>query len=196
MKEIEHKTQEISNIQQPTTAAKAVIDEYFNNGFRGAAAYREVKGDNKNANRLFSQIWRDPLNKNYIESKQIEIGRKADIKHLNVVRELMNFAFFDGTEFINLTPAEIKELPSELRRLIQSYEHKKHSYIDRNDCSHTEEIIRIKFVDKLKAIEMINKHIGFYEIDNKQKANKVTLQQFNIETLNALYQALNPNRID
>ena len=48
----------------------------------------------------------------------------------------------------------------------------------------------------LDAIEMLNKHIGFYEIDNKQRANQVTLNNFDNRTLNAIYQALNPNKIE
>jgi len=39
----------------------------------------------------------------------------------------------------------------------------------------TEETIELQFVSKERAIDMINKHLGFYEIDNKQKTNEINI---------------------
>ena len=97
---------------------------------------------------------------------------------------------------MTLKPHEIRELPPELKRCIQSFDHKEIQYTDRNGNEVKESIIRLKFIDKLKAIEMINKHIGFYEIDNKQKQNKVDLNSLKINELNVLYQIVNQNKIN
>ena len=40
---------------------------------------------------------------------------------------------------------------------------------------------------------MINKHIGFYEIDNKQKSNKINLNKIDTATLNILVQSMKGN---
>ena len=39
-------------------------------------------------------------------------------------------------------------------------------------------------------MEMINKHIGFYEIDNTQKSNKINLNKIDTATLNIIYQSM------
>ena len=45
-------------------------------------------------------------------------------------------------------------------------------------------------IDKTKAIEMINKHIGFYAVDNKQKANVINLTKITTDKLNYLNQMM------
>lgn len=186
-----------TGLQLPNTERnRAIIDEYYCNGFNGSKAVRTITGSDQNAKQQFQAIIKHDSNKAYIIAKKQELSRKADIKQLQIIKELINFAYNDSTEFINLSPDEIKNLPSDIKRTIQSFEHKKHSYIDRNEIAHTEEIIRIKFVDKLKAIDMINKHIGLYESDNRQKANNIQLNKFDNVTLNALYQAITTQNDD
>lgn len=180
-----------TEITAKTLNNKAIIDEYYSNGFNGAKAVRTITGNRNNNAQSFNNIIKDPANLPYINSLKAELQRKTDIKNLQIVKELLNFAYLDATEFIQLKPEEIKNLPTDVKRCIQAFKHKKHTYTDRNDVQHTEEIIELKFIDKLKAIEMINKHIGFYEIDNKQKANNITLNKLDINTLNNIYQALN-----
>ncbi len=64
------------------------------------------------------------------------------------------------------------------------------TYTDRGGHKRTDEVIEIKLIDKTKAVEMINKHIGFYEIDNKQKSNKINLNKIDTTTLNVLFQSM------
>jgi phage terminase small subunit len=180
-----------SEVVAKTAYNQAIIDEYYSNGFNGSKAVRTVSGkESINSKQVFNNIFKDPANLPYINSKKQSLSRKADIKNLQIVKELINFAYVDATEFINLSPEQVKNLPTDIKRSIQSFEHKKHTYTDRNDTAHTEEIIKIKLVDKLKAIEMINKHIGFYQADNKQKANNINLNRLDINTLNNIYQAI------
>lgn len=160
----------------------AIISEYFNNGYNGAKAVRDInKTNNGNEGRLFKQIYDRPEVKEFIQRHQLEIQNKSDIKQVQIIRELLNIAFSDGTQFINLSPAEIKLLPPDARRLIISFDHKKLKYTDREGIEREEETIRIKFADKLKAIDMINKHLGTYEQDNRQKRNTVNID--NLDTL-------------
>ncbi len=93
-----------------------------------------------------------------------------------VLRELKNFAYSDITETLTLSVDEIKELPIELRRMISSYKQTTTHF----QGGHTT-LIELKFVDKMKAIEMINRHIGFYEEDNKQSKQDIIINRPSFE---------------
>ena len=114
----------------------------------------------------------------------------TDIHNEHVLRELINWAYVDVTRFISLTPNEIKELPEDIKRCIQSFKHTKRSYETREGVGVTDEVIEIKLIDKTKAIEMINKHIGFYAVDNKQKAQTINLTKITTDKLNILNQLM------
>lgn len=93
---------------------------------------------------------------------------KLDTTHTDVLNQLKNWAYSDITETINLSSEEIKALPLSIRQLITKYKHTKKS----GDWG-KEDIIELSFVSKEKAIEMIGKHIGFFEKDNSQKESNV-----------------------
>jgi len=171
-------------------ANRSIIDEYLSNGMNGSKAYETIKGQSLTARQNWQSLMRHDGNKAYLKAQQLKLSKKADFKHLQIVKELISFAYADAADFIELSPKQIKELPSNVRRQIQSFKHKKHSYEDRNGQPHEEEIIEVKFIDKLKAMDMLNKHLGFYESDNRQKANNINLNKIDNVTLNALYQAI------
>jgi len=82
-----------------------------------------------------------------------------------VLKELKNWVEGDYTDLMMLTAKQIKELAPEIRRLITGFKRTTR----RIPGTDEEEIqIEIKFIDKIKAMEMISKHIGFYEKDNSQ----------------------------
>ena len=95
------------------------------------------------------------------ESRSNRIEMSSD----GVLKELKNWVEGDYTELMLLTAKEIKELAPEIRRLITGFKRTTR----RIPGTDEEEIqIEIKFIDKIKAMEMISKHIGFYEKDNSQ----------------------------
>ena len=104
----------------------------------------------------------------YIQELKKKRSEKIEITAEQVLIELKNWAMSDITETIGLSPQQVKELPKEVRRLITKYKHTKRILPD--DFG-TEETIELWFVSKEKALEMINRHIGFYEVDNKQKTS-------------------------
>lgn len=107
-----------------------------------------------------------------------ELKQKAsdilEITHQDVLKRLKTWAESDITETIGLTPEQLKELPLEIRQLITSYKHTKKTY-QIGDDPVTEDYIELKFVSKEKAIEMIGRHIGFYEKDNSQQAGNIMI---------------------
>ena len=94
--------------------------------------------------------------------------KKLDTTHTDVLNQLKAWAYSDITETIELTAKEIKELPLGIRQLITKFKSTTKTWEGGK-----EEVIELHFVSKEKAIEMIAKHIGFFEVDNKQKESNV-----------------------
>lgn len=157
---------------------KLIIDYWFSIEFNGTQAYLKfyprVKKDTAATN--FSKIQNHPEIQDYIEEKYREAAKFVKTSHEGVLKELTNWVQSDITETISLTPSEIKDLPIELRRLITKFkETKRDIYSSKGDILETIKTIDLHFVSKERAIDMINRHIGFYEIDNKQKATAVNI---------------------
>ena len=176
---------------------REVIDEWFNNGYSGIKAVQTILGDTglsyQGMSSLFKALIKKEHNKAYIEAKRNRLKAKADIKNEQVLRELVQWAYSDATEYIGLNPSQLKELPADVRRCIQSVKHSKKTFTQRNGSEVTEEYTEVKLIDKTKAIEAISKHIGFYQVDNSQKRAQINLNQLNVNTLNNLVQAMNSN---
>ena len=132
---------------------------------------------------------KDERNKDYIQNKRLSLRRKTEVENENILRELLNWAYVDISDFIGLTKDEIKALPPEVKRCIQSFKTTKRTYKDRGGQERTDEIIEIKLIDKTKAMEMINKHVGFYEKNNQQKTPKIDINKLDTRTLNVILQA-------
>ncbi len=153
-----------------------IFDEWFINGFNGTQAYKKfyprVKDETAKVN--FSKIYALPEMKAYIKVKHEEAARIIQATHEGILQELKNWIEADITETINLSPEQIKELPVEIRRLITKYKvTSKSIYSKEGNLVSTIETIELHFVSKERAIDMINKHLGFYEADNNQKSNDI-----------------------
>lgn len=168
-----------------------IIDEWFVNGFNGAAAYVKfypnIRRDTT-AHASFSRLQALPQMKAYIHAKQEEASRMIEITKEGILQELKNWIEADITETINLNSDQIKQLPVEIRRLINKYKQSKKSFYDKEgNLLSIEENVELTFVSKERALEMINKHIGFYEADNRQKAPQINYEGLSENTLNELW---------
>ena len=119
----------------------------------------------KTANRIASEM----LSKLDIQQKIQELkdkrSNRIEMDADGVLKELKNWVEGDYTDLMMLTAKQIKELSPEIRRLITGFKRTTR----RIPGTDEEEIqIEIKFIDKQKAMEMIARHIGFYEKDNEQ----------------------------
>lgn len=156
-----------------------VVDEWFNNGFSQCEAYKKyfpnvVKNATASAN--FARIQNHPEIKPYILEKYEKARRIVDATHEGILNEIKNWIESDITETICLTPSEIKKLPIEIRRLITQFKHTtRNHYNNKGDLVETVETIQLKFVSKERALDMLNKHLGFYEADNIQKAPEINI---------------------
>lgn len=156
---------------------KMVVDEWFINDFNGTQAYKKyyprVKDETATVN--FSKLKEQPEIKAYIQDKQDKIAKKVEATHESIMSELLRWATSDITQTITLTKEEIKELPEPVRRLINKYKINRYESYKDGSLVGVTEVIELSFVSKERAMEMINKHIGFYEVDNRQKAATVNI---------------------
>ena len=184
-------------------AHRSTIDEYYTNGFNGRKAVLSINPELSlnSASTTYDYIFNHPDNQAYIKDKRQALKQLTNIENEHILRELISWAYGDATEFVGLTSEEVKQLPADVKRCIQGIKIKTRTYYDKQIKEEvTEESIEIKLIDKTKAVEMINKHIGFYSEDNKQKKTNINvlqiLQNSNPEILNGLLQAMQQNTID
>jgi len=119
----------------------------------------------KTAQEIGSENLSKPIIQTRIAELQKERLERIELTQDEVLQELKNFAFSDITETIQLDTDSIKALPPEVRRLITQYKKVSRKL---GDSEWQEEMVELKFIDKMKAFEMLNRHIGFYEKDNEQ----------------------------
>ena len=157
---------------------KLVVDEWFVNGFNGTKAYQKYypKASDETASTEFLSILRIPKIENYKKAKQGNAQKALRTSHEVLLQELENWAYSDITETLLLTPEQLKELPEEVRRLITKFETNTKTYIV-DDRPVSETTVKLWFVSKEKAMEMIHKPTGFYEKDNEQKSQPVSIFQ-------------------
>jgi len=161
---------------------KRIIDEWFVNGFNGTQAYKKyykhVKDQTATVN--FSKIQSLPELKSHLKKKHDAAARIVNVTHEGILNELKNWIEADITETINLSPEELKELPIELKRLIARYKTTTRDiYGGDEQVIETITTVQLQFVSKERAIDMISKHLGFYEIDNEQKSNDIHIYTSN-----------------
>lgn len=119
----------------------------------------------KTANRIASDMLSKVDIQDYIAELKEKRANRVEMDADGVLKELKNWVEGDYTDLMMLSAKQIKELPPEVRRLITGFKRTTR----RIPGTDEEEIqIEIKFIDKHKAMEMIAKHIGFYELDNNQ----------------------------
>ena len=117
------------------------------------------------------------LTKANIQARLVTLTEKRNertqIKQDDVLTLLRDIATADVTETMELTFEQIKQLPKPLRLCIAS-----HKKTVTKELSGAEKVTyEIKFIDKMRAIDMINKHIGLYKEDNTQKGVNIVVKR-------------------
>lgn len=128
----------------------------------------------KTANRIGSENLSKLDIQEYIKTLKQKASDILEITHQDVLKRLKTWAESDITETIGLTGEQLKELPLEVKQLITSYKHTRRTFLMGEDPV-SEDMFELKFVSKEKAIEMIGRHIGFYEKDNSQLAGNIMI---------------------
>lgn len=130
---------------------KQIIDEWFINGFNGAAAYMsqypEYKPDSAKSG--FSKLLTISNVQDYIESKQEVARNKSSVTHEHLVEDLIEIK----ERCMQRSPVMVKDG----KRMVQAQDDEGNNLwtFDANAA--------------LKSIDILGKHVGFYEKDNSQK---------------------------
>ncbi len=172
---------------------KQIIDEWFLNGFNVFQAVKAVKNSDKaNTIKLYgNRLMKKPEVKKYIQSKTTALRAATHVDHVHILNELLSFAYSDVTTFIGLEPNEIKALPPDIRRCIKDIETTTKSWIDPVSKGVVKEVTtKIKLIDKLKAIDMISRHIDFFNADNQSKQGTIDLTQATDDQLNTVLELI------
>jgi phage terminase small subunit len=155
-----------------------VVDEWFVNGWNGTKAYQKFypKASDESADSSFREIVGNSRIDAYVSQKKESALEVLKTSHESLLQELENWAYSDITETLMLKPEEVKELPIEIRRLITKFKTTTKDY-SIGDKVVTETVVELWFVDKVKAMDMIHKHVGFYGLDNAQKTPDMTPEE-------------------
>lgn len=142
-----------------TPKQKLFCEEFLVDLNATKAAIRAGYSENT-AQQISSSLLLKVVIQDHIAELKLKRSEKVSITAEEVLKELKAFAYSDITDTIMLTTDQIKELPPEVRRLIISYKKVKRRFGE--DGEWEEESVELKFVDKIRVFDMLNKHIGFY----------------------------------
>jgi phage terminase small subunit len=167
---------------------KQMIDNYFSNGFNGSKALQDLRPElgYNTAKVTANSILKSKSNQEYIQGKRQELRARANIETEQITTELINWIYSDATDYIGLNVKDLKGLPNELKRCIQSVKHRVKEYKDRAGQDIREEVLEVRIIDKSKAVEILNKMLGNYSLDNSQKGTKVNIETLNVQELKLL----------
>jgi phage terminase small subunit len=114
-----------------------------------------------------------PIVKEYVEAKQVKLQEKIEVTQQMVLEELHKIGFSNIQDLMEEGFAfrDIIELEKNQAAAIESVKVKTTTRTFDGNSETTKEVTLKKF-DKVKALEQLGKHLGFFEVDNKQKGLK------------------------
>lgn len=114
----------------------------------------------------------------YISELKQSKSEELNISQNMVLKELMKVAFGDVKNYFddNGRLIDINELENQISASIKSVTVQQEKITSDGKSTFESSIKKIESYDKLKALEIINKMLGFYEKDNAQKSiSQVTI---------------------
>jgi len=138
------------------------VDTYFATGDSGIAI-REA-GYSTSSDEVTkvkaSQLLAKQAVRDYLNEKRGAILDKLDLKAERLIQELKDIAFFNIKDVVNgeFTLEDFINLPREATAAVAGFK------VDKNKGT-----VDVKFHDKTRAMDMIGKHFGIFELHNQQK---------------------------
>ncbi|MGD2065871.1 MAG: terminase small subunit [Candidatus Bathyarchaeota archaeon] len=155
-----------------TAKQKKFCEEYLIDLNATQAAIRA--GYSKNTAEVIGhENLRKPNIDKYINECKEERSKRTEITADKVLREIALVAFqnpqllFEGSSI-----KEISELDEDVARTVAEVTVRIERTEDRS--ANVVETVKLKQYDKLKALDMLSKHVGIYEKDNNQKKIEIT----------------------
>jgi phage terminase small subunit len=188
-----------NSIDEGATVAKFI--EYYWQWNHATKAAMAAGIAQSNARRWASLTLQLPAVQLALSRRRSELMQSTDWQTKDSLRELINVAMVDpvavtenlqkafnttisqsddGSFSVEAGTLTLDDIPPEVRRCVKKMKQgvagigeQRMIYIE-----------SIEFYDRLHAIEMLSKHIGFYEKDNEQKADAVALLLASLQTKN------------
>lgn len=148
-----------------TAKQKKFVEEYLIDLNATQAAIRAGYSPNtaqEQSSRLLSNV----MVKNEIDKAMAERSRRTGISQDRVLRELAKIAFVNPNDVINFSDATVKMTSEENLAAIASVKVKKIPG-EYGDATERE----IKLYDKLKALDLLGKHLGIYDKKDAEDKN-------------------------
>lgn len=145
------------------------VAEYFKDGNGSRAAKAAGKAESS-AGKWANTMLQRPAIKLALARLRDEAVGKAKWEVADSLRELATIAMFDYSDFFDdLAKGKIRspeDIPPEVRRCVRE--------VEMGSVAGTLFVKKVKFYDRMGAIDMLNKHKGFYKADNEQKTDAVS----------------------
>ena len=154
---------------------KAFAEEYIID-FNGARAARDAGYSEKTAREQASLILTNINIQAYMKHLMEKRAERVELTQDMIVKELMAIAFVDVKDFYCDITGELlqpHELEAKAAKSVNGFKSIKQIKYDTqgNQKGKTIETIdEYKRLDKIKALELLGKHLGVFEKDNLQKA--------------------------
>ncbi len=173
---------------------KLVIDHYFTNGFNGAAAYREVypSASIESSKVQFAKLLTLTNLQSYIREKHKYAKDKLGITREDVLKQLDNLRQGKISDYVELYHEDIKGEEGKVIGTYPALRWKPWSELTQEQLDRIKEAYPTKYgitiiLHDIKwTLDMIAKHLGFYEEDNSQKSPEVNLKDLSDEQIKAL----------
>ncbi len=131
----------------------------------------------KTAQAISTENLTKPLIQNYLASLKKSASERTQITSDMVLRELGKVAFIDLRKFYGADGRllAVSDLPDDAAASLGGIETFEEIGFDpeKGVSVKTGDVKKIKIWDKLKALELLGKHLGFFEADNKQSKQDV-----------------------
>ena len=133
------------------------------------AAYPRVKSE-ESAHACAAKLLRNATVESYLKKRMKDRQERTQVKQDDVLRELASIALLDITDIVSVKDGKVciantDELPPEKRKMISGIKEGQYG-------------LEIKFYDRLKALEMLCKHLGMFdqkkdELDRKEQEARI-----------------------
>lgn len=153
-----------------TDKQKRFCDEYLID-LNGAQAAIRAGYSADTAKEQASRLLTNVNVQNYIQERQQEIKSSTNITQERVLQELAKIAFVDIREAFGPDNQlhDIRQLDDDTAAALASVE----SVEMRSDGMVTGETKKIRFHNKITALDLIGKHLGMYDKDNAQRRSDI-----------------------
>lgn len=176
---------------------KLVIDEWFANGQNGVQAYMKFYPNAKYeaADKSFRRMTENDRIQEYVKQKQKEIAERSEIPVEMILGWLKDALNADPLDFVSIESKtaftrsgdeftyksleinDLKKLPKKVRLLIKSIEPSRDG-------------IKIKFYDKTRVVEILNKMLGYNHESEKPKGDTVNYTIMSNEEIDARFERI------